>query len=79
MSRIIIALGLLASIAAPLAAFAADKPKTDDKVHVATCRDGREYWSTSTEHRGACSGAGGVAKWSDGTPVRSHAKKGEYR
>lgn len=53
--------------------------KGDGKEHVATCNSGKEYWSSSTEHRGACSGEGGVKSWADGSPVRSKARKGEYR
>ena len=54
-------------------------PKAPDKIHVATCNDGKEYWAPTNEHRGACSGHGGVAAWTDGSPVKSHGRKTEYR
>lgn len=51
-----------------------------ERKKVAVCADGKEYWSTSDKHQGACRGHGGVAQWADGSPVRSKAaKKGEYR
>jgi hypothetical protein len=54
------------------------------KVEVAKCNDGKTMMGTpdadgKVEHRGACSGHGGVASWADGTPVKSHAKKTEYK
>ncbi len=61
--------------------FAADAPK----AHVATCADGKEFYTSSIgkdgkpSHAGACAGHGGVAKWTDGSPVKSHAKKTEYK
>ncbi len=51
----------------------------DAADHVANCRDGKEYWSASTEHRGACQKHGGVAEWMDGTPVKGKGTKREYR
>lgn len=52
----------------------------DDKVKVATCNDGKTMYGTNPhEHRGACSGHGGVASWADGSPVKSHVKKTEYK
>jgi hypothetical protein len=48
-------------------------------VHVATCKDGKEYYAPTNEHRGACSGHGGVASWADGSLVRSSAKSNRYR
>ncbi len=51
-----------------------------EKVHVADCRDGSAAWSSSTNHRGLCSGHGGVASYADGSPVKSRgARKTEYR
>jgi hypothetical protein len=46
---------------------------------VATCADGKVYRSASGEHRGACSGHGGVVAWADGSPVKSNKRKTEYR
>jgi hypothetical protein len=57
-------------------ALAADtKPKM---VPVATCADGGTYSNLTGEHRGACSGHGGVVAWADGSPVKSHAPKSSY-
>ena len=58
-------------------AFAA--PANDKTVHVATCNDGKEMYSATNQHRGACASHGGVKVWGDGTPVKSHAKKSDYR
>lgn len=56
-------------------AFAAPAPM----VPVAVCNDGMTMKGTNPhEHRGACSGHGGVASWADGSPVKSHAKKTSY-
>lgn len=52
---------------------------TDGLIKVATCTDGKAYYAPTNEHRGACSGHGGVAEWSDGTPVKAHARKTSYR
>lgn len=46
---------------------------------VATCNDGKVFSSVTGDHRGACSGHGGVAKWADGSPVKSHGKKTSYK
>lgn len=57
----------------------------DAKVKVATCRDGKDFYTSSVgrdgkpSHMGACSGHGGVATWADGSPVKSHERKTEYR
>lgn len=49
-------------------------------VETATCRDGLTYYSATGEHRGACSGHGGVASWADGSPVKSKGgRKTSYR
>jgi hypothetical protein len=48
-------------------------------IHVATCNDGKEYWAKTNEHRGACSGHGGVASWVDGSEVKSKGRKTSYR
>jgi hypothetical protein len=48
-------------------------------IHVATCNDGKEYWAKTNEHRGACSGHGGVASWTDGSPVKAKGRKTSYR
>lgn len=46
---------------------------------VAVCNDGQTMYSTTpTEHRGACSGHGGVASFADGSPVKSHTRKTSY-
>ena len=62
--------------------YAADKPapKGPVKVECATCNDGKVmYCVNPSEHRGACSGHGGVASWADGSEVKSHARKTEYK
>lgn len=51
----------------------------DGQIHVATCVDGKEYWARTNEHRGACSGHGGVAQWADGSEVKSKGRKTSYR
>jgi len=50
-----------------------------EKVHVATCRDGKEYYHETGERRGACSGHGGVERWADGTVPKSKKGRTEYR
>lgn len=57
--------GLAADKAAPM------KP-------LATCNDGMKESSATGDHRGACSGHGGVAAWADGSPVKSHKAKTSY-
>lgn len=54
-------------------AFAA--PKAPEGKPLATCNDGKTEYSTTGDHRGACSGHGGVASWADGSPVRAKAHK----
>jgi predicted lipoprotein with Yx(FWY)xxD motif len=74
----IILIGLTLGTSA--AAFGAQpaKPAANTDKPVATCRDGKTYYNATGEHRGACSGHGGVAAWADGTPVK--AKRGtSYR
>lgn len=60
-------------------ALAAPAPKEGTMRDVATCRDGKTYRNTTGRHMGACSGHGGVAKWADGSPVKSHTKTTEYK
>lgn len=82
MKLAILALMLVQSVAFAKPAEKAPVPsasKGDGREKIADCNNGKEYWSTSTDHRGACSGAGGVKAWADGSPVRSKARKGEYR
>lgn len=57
-------------------AFAA--PAKDNMKPLATCRDGQTMYSATGDHRGACSGHGGVASWADGSPVHSSAPKTRY-
>lgn len=82
--RIVLAASILAvssmAFAAPKPAPATSKASqaTATEVHVATCRDGKEYYAPTNEHRGACSGHGGVAVWQDGTPVKA-PKSSRYR
>lgn len=81
-SILVLMLAQSVAFAAPDAPKANSVPsasKGDGKEKVATCVDGKEYWSASTDHRGACSGHGGVASYVDGSPVKSHARKTEYR
>jgi hypothetical protein len=62
------------------AAFGAEAQPAANKVPVAVCNDGKTMYSSNpSEHRGACSGHGGVASWADGSEVKSHAKKTSYR
>lgn len=66
-------IGLMGAIA-----FGADKPDKDGFRPLATCADGQTEYSKTGDHRGACGGHGGVAKWADGSPVKSHAKATRY-
>lgn len=78
----LIAFGAATAYAAPAARPTdVQKAKSGETgmIHVATCNDGKEYWARTEEHRGACSGHGGVAAWSDGSPVKSGARKTSYR
>lgn len=75
--------GMFATLVALHTAVAmADEAKAKVKpnlTHVATCNDGKEYYAPTNEHRGACSGHGGVQSWTDGSEVKSHGRKTEYR
>ena len=52
----------------------------DGLIKVADCKDGKAYYAPTNEHRGACSGHGGVASWADGSPVKSSGgKSARYR
>lgn len=62
--------GLLACYSGTLHAAPTAAPKLKP---VATCADGGTYSNVSGEHRGACSGHGGVVAWADGSPVASKA------
>lgn len=66
--KLIIATVLALSVLSA-SAFAADMPV------VAKCRDGKSWHSDSKEHRGVCSGHGGVESWTDGTPVKGKGRK----
>lgn len=66
----------LATLPAALA-FGADK--APDMKPLATCADGKHEYSVTGDHRGACSGHGGVVAWADGSPVKSHKPKTSYR
>lgn len=58
---------------------AAPAQKGPAMVPIAVCNDGMTMKGTNpAEHRGACSGHGGVASWADGSPVKSHARKTSY-
>lgn len=57
----------------------AAKPAAPSLIPVATCNDGKVYSHATGEKRGACAFHGGVASWSDGTPVKSKNAKGSYR
>lgn len=76
MNRIILASSLALSILTAVPAFGADKV---EKKPLATCNDGKTMYSSTGDHRGACSGHGGVASWADGSPVKSHERKTEYK
>jgi hypothetical protein len=79
--------GMLATLVALHAAVAFAKDvKTsksgegDGMIKVATCKDGKDYYAPTNEHRGACSGHGGVESWADGSPVRAKGGKSDrYR
>lgn len=60
------------------AALGAEAPKAPKLKPVATCADGGTYSNVSGEHRGACSGHGGVIAWADGSPVKSHGTTSSY-
>lgn len=79
MKRIISTLFVVLALSAPT--FAAEPAaKEPVKVPVATCNDGTTMYSSNpTEHRGACSGHKGVKAWADGSPVKSHERKTEYK
>lgn len=79
MTKIRIAL-LFASLTLLGAAIANAAPGKPNLVPVAKCQDGKTMMGTNpAEHRGACSGHGGVASWADGSPVKSHGKRTEYK
>lgn len=73
--------GLMASIvaAAPAAAPTAVTTAKPVGVLTATCNDGGTYYHVTGEHRGACSGHGGVKAWADGSPVHSSKARSDYR
>jgi len=73
-SAMLISLTLLGSAIAY-----AGEPAADAKP-LATCKDGKTMYSSTGDHRGACSGHGGVAAWLDGTPTKaSKARTQSYR
>lgn len=45
-------------------------------IKVATCNDGKEYYAPTNDHRFACAGHKGVAKWEDGSPMRAKKAAG---
>lgn len=57
----------------------AAEPAPQGMKPLATCADGKTEYSATGDHRGACSGHGGVARWADGSPVKSHKPKTTYR
>ena len=58
-------------------AFAAPAVKMEK---AAECNDGKTAYSVNpAEHRGLCSGHGGVKVFADGTAPKSHAKRTDYR
>lgn len=73
--------GLMAAIvnAAPAATPTPTAKPAPVGVFTAVCKDGLKYYHVTGEHRGACSGHGGVASWADGSPVKSHERKTSYR
>lgn len=80
MNRITMITSIILSLVTYQAAYAADTAPTKPvSVPVATCKDGKTmYGPNASEHRGVCSGHGGVAAWADGTPVKS-GRKTEYK
>lgn len=80
MKTIILASLLSASLAHAAPAKQAAPKEESGVVKVAECRDGKTmYGPSASEHRGACSGHGGVAAWADGSPVKGSGKKTSYR
>ena len=80
MNRPILSASLALSILTYRAAFGAEATKAPAKVECATCNDGKVMWCANpTDHRGFCSGHKGVASYSDGSEVKSHARKTEYK
>lgn len=87
MNKTIIAIATVLQLAIVGSAYAA--PKTtkapaavtkpaDNMKPLATCADGQTMYSATGDHRGACSGHGGVVAWADGSPVKSHTAKTRY-
>jgi len=80
LNRIVIVASLFLATLSAFPALGAEPQKDEHgKILTATCRDGKTYWHPTGEKRGACSGHGGVAAWADGSPVKSHERKTEYK
>ena len=63
-----------------LAGFWTSLAYADDMKEAAVCRDGKTAYSVNpAEHRGLCSGHGGVDHYADGSAPKSHARKTEYK
>jgi hypothetical protein len=78
----LIALHVAVANAAPAKGTDVQKSKSgegDGLIKVATCKDGKAYYAPTNEHRGACSGHGGVASWADGSEVKASSKSARYR
>ncbi len=69
LSMLLALVSVPASIAYAAPAAPSAKPAAEQKV--ATCRDGKTYYTATGDHRGACSGHGGVATWADGSAVKA--------
>ncbi len=80
MNRLILATSLALSLLTYRAALGAESTKAPVKVECATCNDGKVMWCANpADHRGFCSGHQGVASYTDGSPVKSHTRKTEYK
>jgi len=76
----LVALHVAVANAAPAKDVQKGKSGETGMIKVATCVDGKEYYAPTNEHRGACSGHGGVASWADGSAVRAKGgKSARYR
>jgi hypothetical protein len=73
-------LTLVLSLSMFWTAVALAAPAKPEMKEAATCNDGKTAYSVNpAEHRGLCSGHGGVATFADGSAPKSHAKKTEYK
>lgn len=81
LNKLILTASLFLATLSAIPAFGAEPAVCggDKPVKVATCVDGKVMCAATNEHRGACASHGGVASWADGSEVKSHARKTEYK